>query len=136
VIVIPAGSKETARLEKAGERTAEIEIIQEEKDCFLWVRSLLAVYRQVAHEVVRDEARIDERLKLVQALDEFHRLLTAYETSGALWREGFKGTEAGVRAVLAPLIAAGLECRADSPLRAMAEFAAEEIAFAFDGGEG
>jgi hypothetical protein len=120
----------------AGEQTTEVEITREEKDGFLWVRSLLAVYRQVAHEVTHDEVSQEGRLKLVRALDEFHRLLTVYETSGALWSEGFAGTEEGVRAVLAPLIAAGLECRQDSPLRAMAEFAAEEIAFAFDGGEG
>ena len=98
----------------------------------VWVRSLLAVYRQAALDVTREGVDPAARRGVLEELGRVHLLLATHEELEALWRDGFGGTEAGVRTALTPLVESTLRCNPDSPMRAMVEFAAEEIAALFD----
>jgi hypothetical protein len=99
----------------------------------LWVRSVLAVYRQAAVDAAREGIDPQARAELIESLGQAHTRFTAHEELDALWRQGFGGSETGVRGVFAPLVAAALACNPDSPIRALVEFAAEEIAAVCDG---
>jgi hypothetical protein len=72
------------------------------------------------------------RRQILQELERVHQLFADHEAFGALWRDGFGGSEAGVRAALSPLVESALACAPDSPLPALVGFAAEEIAFVFE----
>lgn len=98
----------------------------------VWVRSLLSVYRQAAVEAARPEIDPAARGELLDALGQVHALFTPHEDLPALWRDGFGGSENGIREALSPLVSAAARCNSESPMRALAEFAAEEIAFLFD----
>lgn len=98
----------------------------------VWVRSLLAVYRQAAIEIARDQTGMTARARVLEALADVQRAFAAHEDLGSLWREVFGGSEEGVRAVFAPLVEAARDCDPESAMRALVEFAAEEIATLFD----
>lgn len=106
---------------------------------FIWVRSLLAIYRQAARDAACDDATAETRQRMQDALDGVHHRFSAQDDLESLWRDVFGASENGVRAALAPLAMAAEACSPESPMRALVEFAAEEIAFFFDGqgaGEG
>ncbi len=98
----------------------------------VWVRSLLAVYRQAAVDAAQEGIDPAMRQRVLAELASVHALITPHEEIGALWREAFGGSEDGVRSALAPLVEGALLCDPASPIRALAEFAAEEIAFVFE----
>ena len=98
----------------------------------VWVRSLLAVYRQAATEAVRPDLDAALRQRLIEDLAGIHALFAAHERIETLWRDGFGGAEDNVRAALRPLADTALLCDPNSPMRALVEFAAEEIAFLFE----
>ncbi len=98
----------------------------------VWVRSLLAVYRQAAVDAAREGNDPAARQQVIRELGNVHARLAPHEEIGALWREAFGGSEEGIRAALAPLVESALLCDPASPIRALAEFAAEEIAFLFE----
>jgi hypothetical protein len=98
----------------------------------MWVRSLLAVYRQAALDATREGVAPVARQQLIEELGRIHILLAVHEELEGLWRDGFGGTEAGVRMALAPLVESALRCSPDTPMRAVVEFAAEEIAALFE----
>jgi hypothetical protein len=97
----------------------------------VWVRSLLSVYRQAAIESARPDMDPARRQTLLEELGRVHVLFAAHDDLDALWRS-FGGIEAGVRAALRPLGEASLACDPNSPMRALIEFAAEEIAYLFE----
>lgn len=97
----------------------------------VWVRSLLAVYRQALLDATRDDVSAEARLRLVEAVTQAQTLIARHETLESLWK-ALGGSEAGVRSAFAPLVAAARECRPDSSIGALVDFAAEEIAFLFD----
>lgn len=97
----------------------------------IWVRSLLSVYRQAAIEAARPNVDASRRQILLDELGRVHVLFAAHDDVDALWR-AFGGIESGVRAALRPLGEAALACDPDTPMRALIEFACEEIAFLFD----
>ena len=101
----------------------------------VWVRSLLAVYRQAAINIARDQTGMTARTRVLEALAGIQAALAAHEDLGSLWREVFGGSEEGVRAVFAPLIEAARDCDPESAMRALVEFAAEEIAALFEEGD-
>lgn len=101
-------------------------------DSIIWVRSLLAVYRQAVVDVTGEGTDLAVRPRVAEELGRFQASIAAHEELESLWHEGFGGSEAGVRAALAPLIEAALLCNPDSPMRALVEFAAEEMAAVFD----
>jgi hypothetical protein len=101
-------------------------------DSLVWVRSLLSVYRQVAVDVTGEGVDPAARRRVMEEWERVHQLFTDHEALGLLWREGFGGSEVGVRAALAPLVDSALACAPGSPLPALAGFAAEEIAFLFE----
>ncbi len=103
-----------------------------ENDNIVWARSILAVYRQAALEVARADVDAGLRQRLVDELTRVHSVFAAHERMETLWREGFGGTEDRVRAALRPLAETALLCDPNSPMRALVEFAAEEIAFLFE----
>ena len=98
----------------------------------VWVRSLLAVYRQAAVEATREGVDTATRQGVITELGNLHARFTPHEQIEALWQEAFGGSEEGIRSALAPLVEAALRCDPASPIRALAEFAAEEIAFLFE----
>ena len=98
----------------------------------IWVRSLLAVYRQAAVDIAREQPVMTARTRVLEALAGIQSALAAHEDLGSLWREVFGGSEAGVRVFFAPLVEAALDCDPESAMRALVEFAAEEIGALFD----
>ena len=102
-------------------------------ESIVWVRSFLAVYRQAAVDATKEGTDAAARQQLVEELGRTQTLFAAHEELDDLWRKGFGGAESGVRTVFGPLIAAALACAPASPIRALVEFAAEEIASLFDG---
>ena len=104
----------------------------QETRSIVWVRSVLAVYRQAAVEAARDDIDAAQRRRVLDELARIHGLFAAHEDIDVLWRQGFGGSEERARAAFRPLIEAALAGDAGSPMRALAEFAAEEIAFLFE----
>lgn len=98
----------------------------------VWVRSLLAVYRQAAIDITREQTGMTARARVLEALAGIQSALAAHEDLGSLWREVFGGSEAGVRSAFAPLVEAARECDPESAMHALVEFAAEEIAALFE----
>ena len=103
-----------------------------QNDNIVWARSVLAVYRQAATEAARPDLDAVLRQRLIDDLARDGELFAAHERMETLWRDGFGGTEENVRAALRPLAETALLCDPDSPMRALVEFAAEEIAFLFE----
>jgi hypothetical protein len=101
-------------------------------ESLVWVRSLLSVYRQIVIDVTCEDIDLAARRRVVQELERVHQLFAEHEAIETLWHAGFGGSEAGVRAALAPLVESALACSPGSPLPALAGFAAEEIAFMFE----
>ena len=97
----------------------------------IWVRSLLSVYRQAAIEAARPDVDASRRQTLLDELGRVHVLFASHDDLDGLWR-AFGGIESGLRAALRPLGEAALACDPTSPMRALVEFAVEEIAFLFD----
>lgn len=98
----------------------------------VWVRSLLAVYRQAAVDLVQEQIQPAAQRQVLEALTAIQTQLAGQEDLGGLWRDVFGASEAGVRSVFAPLVEAALLCHPESAMRALVEFAAEELAALFE----
>lgn len=98
---------------------------------FIWVRSLLAVYRQAAQDASRDNVTPEARRQLIDRLAEVHTRFAAYEDVEPLWRD-MGASETNIRTLFGPLVEAARACDPGTPIGALVEFAAEEMAFAFE----
>ena len=101
---------------------------------FIWIRSLLAVYRQAAQDASQEGIDTAARRYLMERLGEVHARLAAYEDVEPLWRD-LGASEANIRTLFAPLTEAARACNPGTPIAALVEFAAEEMAFAFENTE-
>jgi len=93
-------------------------------DSLVWVRSLLSIYRRIAIDVTGEGVDPVARRRVLQELERVHQLFAEHEALGSLWRDGFGGSEAGVRTSLAALVESVLACAPSSALPALVGFAA------------